>query len=277
MKTPRRLPPRQKQPVVDQNEALRKIGAVLANVTVITGLLVAFGWKRSETQARALGIESNIFGMSTADHVLRSMRPVFMLLAVVVLAGLVWLWLEPGLRPVVAARRLATGWLALSWLVLPLVVVGLGYLWPVASFYAFPLSVGGGILLSCYVIHVRGRWRWDWQKVRLFAVVAGVLSLFWAALNYAHVDGQRLAEEFVAPAAPAVTVYSQERMHISAPGVREEPLEGDKSRYRYRYVGLRLLENTGGKYFLVSDEWTRSDGVVVVLRDDAGTRFEFSR
>ncbi len=276
MKTPKRLPPKQKPaPAADQNEALRKIGAVLANVSVITGLLVAFGWKRSETHSRALGIESNILGMSTADYVLRSMRPVFTLLAVVVVAGLLWLWLEPRLRPVVTGRN--AGVLALSWLLLPFVVVGLGYVWPVVSFYTFPLAVGGGIMLSCYVIHLRGRRSWDWRKVRLFAVAAGVLSLFWAALNYAQVDGQRLADEFVVGDAPAVTVYSQERMHITAPGVREEPLDGDKARYRYRYAGLRLLESTGGRYFLVSDEWTRDSGVVVVLRDDAGTRFEFSR
>lgn len=276
MRTPKRLPFRQKPtPAVDQNDALRKVGAVLANVSVITGLLVAFGWKRSETHSRALGIESNILGMSTADYVLRSMRPVFTLLAVVVAAGLLWLWLEPRLRSAMTNRNF--GVLALSWLLLPLVVVGLGYVWPVVSFYVFPLAVGGGIMLSCYVIHLRRRPAWDWQKVRLFAVAAGVLSLFWAALNYAQVDGQRLADEFVVGEAPAVTVYSQERMHITAPGVREEPLDGDKSRYRYRYAGLRLLENTGGKYFLVSDEWTRSSGVVVVLRDEASTRLEFSR
>ncbi|SDK11751.1 hypothetical protein SAMN04488074_104288 [Lentzea albidocapillata subsp. violacea] len=276
MKTPRRLPLRQKPtPATDQNEALRMIGAVLANVSVITGLLVAFGWKRSETHARALGIESNVLGMSTADYVLRSMRPVFTLLAVVVVAGLLWLWLEPRLRPAVKSRNLRV--LALSWLTLPLVVVGLGYVWPVVSFYVFPLAVGGGIMLSCYVIQLRGRPAWDWRKVRLFAVAAGVLSLFWAALNYAQVDGQRLADEFVASEAPAVTIYSQERMHITAPGVREDPLDGDRSRYRYRYSGLRLLENTGGKYFLVSDGWTRNSGVVVVLRDDASTRLELSR
>lgn len=277
MRTPKRLPPRQKrpEPATDQHDALRKIGAVLANVTVITGLLVAFGWKRSATQATALGIESNILGMSNADYLLRSIAPVFTLLAVVVVAGLAWLWLEPRLRPVVVGRRLATGWLAWSWLIMPLLVVGFGYVWPVASFYAFPLSVGGGILLSCYVIESTGRRGWDWPKVRLFAVAAGVLTLFWAALNYAHVDGQRLADEFEPALAPAVTVFSQERMHIT--GVREEPLDGDKSRYRYRYSGLRLLENTGGKYFLVTDAWTRSDGVVVVLRDDATTRLEFSR
>jgi hypothetical protein len=272
MRRPKLLPLKQKRPALaDQNDALRKIGAVLANVTVITGLLVAFGWKRSETHARALGIESNVLGMSTADYLLRSINPVFRLLAVVVVSALVWLWLEP------LVTRGKQRWLVWSWLLFPLPFVGFGYLWPVTSFYTFPLAVGAGVMLSCYAVHLRGRRAWDWPKVRLFAVAAGVLSLFWAALNYAQVDGLRLAEEFEPLRAPAVAVYSQERMHIAAPGVREEGLEGEKSRYRYRYAGLRLLENTGGKYFLVSDEWERGSGVVVVLRDDATTRLEFSR
>lgn len=278
MKTPRHLPPRQKRPEpADQSEVLRKVGAVLANVTVITGLLVAFGWKRSETQARALGIESNILGMSTADYMLRSITPVFLLLAVVVLSGLAWLWLEPRLRSALLASRPLRIALMWAWLQLPLLLVVLGYVWPMTSFYVFPLAVGGGILLSCYVIHLRAARAWNWPKIRLFAAAAGVLCLFWAALNYAHVEGQRMADDFAVHAAPSVTVYSQERMHITAPGVREEALEGEKSRYRYRYVGLRLLENTGGKYFLVSDEWTRGSGVVVVLRDEPVTRLEFSR
>ncbi|PWK82915.1 hypothetical protein C8D88_112165 [Lentzea atacamensis] len=278
MKTPKHLPPRQKRPEpVDQGEVLRKVGAVLANVTVITGLLVAFGWKRSDTQSRALGIESNILGMSTADYMLRSITPVFVLLAVVVVSGLVWLWLEPRLRSALLASKPLRTALAWAWVQLPLVVVGLGYVWPVASFYTFPLAVGGGILLSCYVIRLRAGRDWNWPRIRLFAAAAGVLCLFWAALNYAQVDGQRMADEFAAHAAPSVTVYSQERLHISAPGVREQALDGEKSRYRYRYVGLLLLENTGGKYFLVSDEWTRSSGVVVVLRDEPATRLEFSR
>ncbi len=294
MTTPKRLPRRRIRPEPaprDQGEVLRKVGAVLANVTVITGLLVAFGWKRSETETRELGFESNVLGMSTVDYMLRSISPVFNLLAVIVLAGLVWLWLEPRLRSRFENRQPTKGWqavltlLTLSWLLLPLPVVGLGFLWPVLSFYVFPLSVGGGIMLSCYAVHLRGLsrtarrvWDWNWPRIRLFAAVAAVLSLFWAALNYAEVDGVQSADVFANNLGhkPAVAVYSQERMHIAAPGVREEPLDGDKSRYRYRYVGLRFLENTGGKYFLVSDEWTRDYGVVVVLRDDATTRLEFT-
>jgi hypothetical protein len=74
-----------------------------------------------------------------------------------------------------------------------------------------------------------------------------------------------------------VVVYSPERLHINAPGAMEEPLPTNQSLYRYRYVGLRLLEHTGGRYFLISEAWTPRYGVVVMLADDDPIRLEFVR
>lgn len=38
-------------------------------MTVLTALPVYFGWQRSEVQARQLGIDESILGMSTRDYV----------------------------------------------------------------------------------------------------------------------------------------------------------------------------------------------------------------
>lgn len=46
---------------------------------------------------------------------------------------------------------------------------------------------------------------------------------------------------------------------------------------RYRYEGLRLLEHTGGRYFLISDGWTRRYGVLFVVPDDGSLRLELVR
>lgn len=263
------------------SETVRRIGEVLANVTVVTGLLVFFGWKRSDTQATELGLDGNVLGMSTRDYVLRSAGSVFQLLAVVVLVGLVCLWLDPRIR----ARRRTPSWnrvllvATFSWLLLPSVTAVAGYLWPVSSFYLFPLSIGGGVLLSLYALRLRNTRAWNWPRIRVFGFGVAVLSLFWTAMNLATVEGYDLADEFAADVrgAVGVVVYSKERLHIDAPGAREETLPPENSAYRYRYVGLRLLESTGGKYFLASDEWTRSHGVVVALRDDNTVRLEFIR
>ena len=168
----------------DEPDAVRRVGEALANVTVLTGLLVYFGWRRSDVQARELGIDSSVLGMSTTDYVLRSVGPVFLLLAVVVGIALLCRWLEPRVRaasdrPGRTARALAV-LLSSAWLVLPALTVALGLLFPVTSFYAFPLAVGGGILLSLYASRLR---RPDahptWTRALVFAVVS--LSLFWSA------------------------------------------------------------------------------------------------
>lgn len=41
----------------------RLLLSLAANVTVLTGLLVYFGWKRADTQSRLLGVDESIFGM----------------------------------------------------------------------------------------------------------------------------------------------------------------------------------------------------------------------
>ncbi|QQQ79792.1 hypothetical protein IOD16_16190 [Saccharothrix sp. 6-C] len=257
----------------DEPDAVRRVGEALANVTVLTGLLVYFGWRRSDVQARELGLDSAVLGMSTTDYVLRSVGPVFLLLAVVVGIALVCRWLEPRVRAATArpgarARALSAS-LSAAWLVLPALAVVIGLLVPVTSFYAFPLAVGGGILLSLHAARLR---RPDahptWTRVLGFAV--GSLSLFWSAGNYAEVRGVELAREYAEDlhGQTAVVVYAPQRLHITAPGACEEPLPAEGSRYRFRYAGLRLLAKVGAKYFLVSDGWTRDRGTVVVLADD---------
>ncbi|MFJ6673616.1 hypothetical protein ACIQMJ_21110 [Actinosynnema sp. NPDC091369] len=269
-------------PDEDRPDAVQRVGEALANVTVLTGLLVYFGWRRSDVQARELGIDSAVLGMSTTDYVLRSVGPVFLLLAVVVGIALVCRWLEPRVRAASAGpgryARVLPAALSPAWLILPALTVALGLLFPVTSFYAFPLAVGGGIVLSLYASRLR---RPDvhptWTRVLTFAVVS--LSLFWSAGNYAEVRGVELARRYAADVhgQTAVVVYARERLHITAPGACEEPLAADGSRYRFRYLGLRLFAKVGAEYFLISDGWTRDRGTVVVLADDDDIRVELGR
>ncbi|MET9225745.1 hypothetical protein [Lentzea sp. NPDC003310] len=161
------MKPRPTEPAAP-SETVRRIGEVLANVSVVTGLLFFSGWKRSDTQAAELGIDGNVLGMSTKDYVLRSAGSVFQPLAFVFLAGLVCLWLDPRIR----ARRRTPAWRGVllvttfSWLLLPALTAVLGYLWPTSSFYLFPVSIGGGILLSLYALKLRGTHSWN-QGVRV--------------------------------------------------------------------------------------------------------------
>lgn len=269
----------------DRNSLLRALAGVVANVAVLTALLVYFGWVRIAEQSRWLGLDESLFRVSTREYLLRSVRPVLILLIAVGAAGLVWVTLDHWLAARIAARgsrdsvvRWTLRGLLLSVVLLPVAVWLARSVWPAETYVAFPLSLGGALLLLLYVTHIRQRTGEDIPLsafrdvvVRACAALLTGICLFTAAANYATVEGRRLALAFLDTLLqqPQVVVYSAERLHINAPGAREEDLPPDQSAYLYRYAGLRLLEYTNDTYFLVSDDWTPSYGVVVILSDQA--------
>jgi hypothetical protein len=277
----------------DRGDLLRSIVVAVGNVGVLTALLVYFGWVRSEVQARELGIDESILGMSTQEYVLRSVRAVLVLLIVMAVFGMLWValdrWLTLRLRrrgvddrtylwvsrllPASVVLLPLLGWLARWW-------------WPTAAFVGFPLLAAAGLLLMLYAFHLRGALP---DAVPLSAATESVLrvstaaliavALFTAATNYATVEGTQLARglESRVQTLPGVVVHSVEPLNLDAPGIETDELEGDTG-YRFRYSGMRLLERSGGRFFLITDEWTRRSGVVLILNDDeAGVRFDFVR
>jgi hypothetical protein len=279
--------------LADRNELLRRLAASLGNVVVLTALLVYFGWVRTDVQSRRLGIDESILGMSTRDYVLRSVRSVLLLLIVVPVAGLLWLAVDHRLvrRLRLAGRsdpvvRWALRLLPAALVLLPLLDWLAADLWPGVAYVAFPLCCATGLLLLIYSVHLRQLLPDAVPLVanrelllRGFTAIVVGIGLFTAAANFATVEGITLADDFGRRlrSLPSIVVYSGEHLHITAPGVHEEPLPGDHSAYRFRTVGLRLLEHTNGKYFLVSDGWTRRYGVVTVVADDDPVRLEFVR
>ncbi|MGH3737076.1 MAG: hypothetical protein ACRDT6_15900 [Micromonosporaceae bacterium] len=280
-----------------QSTVVRQLLAVLGNITVITALLIYFGWRRSETQAQRLGIDESILGMSTQDYILRSVGPVLALLVTVAVAGLIWLWADRLIVRRARAEhrtvRIAVRVLAFGWLIAPGLVWLAGYVraWRATAYIAFPLAIAGGILLTMYAGYLQRTLLDPDDDVpdtprhealaRGFAAVLIGTCLFWSASNYAQVLGGDLAREYAADVdaerAVKVVVYSPHRLHLTAPGVSEETLPAQDSAYKFRYRGLLLLDHTGGTYFLISEEWTRDDGVVLALPDDVKLRLEFVR
>ncbi len=277
----------------DRSEVLRQMAGVVANVAVLTALLVYFGWRRAEVQSRRLGFDESLLGASTRDYLLRSVGPVLVLLVVVGLAGLAWVALDRGLTgrlrtagPTDRVLRWSLRLLLASVVVLPALVWLTRGLWTRTAFVVWPLSIVAGVLLCLYALVFRaglpGHAEFPAGRavvVRACAALLAAIGLFTAAHNLATVEGVQLADGFVdeLPTRPQVVVYSLQQLHIDAPGADEERLGGDESAYRFRYVGLRLLEHTGGQYFLVSDGWTPDYGVVVALPEDASIRLEFVR
>lgn len=271
------------------NDLLRRILPVLANATVLTAMLVYFGWQRSEIQARELGIDESILGMDTREYVLRSVRPVLVLVLGIGVAGLLWLRTDAWLTTRAKAHgttdravRYALRVFPYGWLVLPAAVLALGALDARSAtlFVLFPFSIGAGVLLVLYAATLRAQLPGaapppGQDLARAFTAVVVGVALFWGTSNYAEVEGRALAATFDPRDRPRVVVYSAERLQLTAPGVREEEVGEDGDQARYRYDGLRLLEHTGGRYFLVSDRWTKDSGAVMMLTDKDTVQLEF--
>ncbi|GAB3964411.1 hypothetical protein GCM10029978_024850 [Actinoallomurus acanthiterrae] len=275
------------------NEILRWLAGIIANATVLTALLVFFGWQRNDVQSRELGFDESILGMSTRDYVLRSVLPVFVLLLIIAAGGMVWLqWDDRLVRRIRAGGRddRVVRWtlriLPFAWLILPGVVWALGYVWRAAAYLSFPFSVGAGVLLVVYAAQLRSMLPDAAEPppgrvplLRAFTAIIVGVALFWGTSRYAKVQGYALADLFAAhiKGLTQVVVYSPKRLYLTAPGVTETTLTDANAAYRYRYTGLRLNLHTGGHYVLVSDGWTPQHGVVMLIADNDPVRLEFVR
>ncbi|WP_194408723.1 hypothetical protein [Microbacterium cremeum] len=276
-----------------RNGLVRTLLAVLANVGVLTALLVYFGWVRADRMATLVGLDEAILGMTVDDYVRRSVRSVFLLPIFAAVAGLAWVGLDQSWR----RRRVRAGvddpavvfvarWL---WAAAALVFAAGLALWLAGYALTFtlgPLVCVAGLLLFLYALSLRSRLP---GAVGFAPLTEGVLrgsiallaavGLFWSATNFATVEGTELARDFEAHVAtrPGVEIDSAAPLDIVAPGV-ETSCFGSGADRRYHYRGLRLLESTGGNYFLTSEDWSPEYGVVLMLPTDAeGTRFTFVR
>ncbi|GAA0210247.1 hypothetical protein GCM10010492_05060 [Saccharothrix mutabilis subsp. mutabilis] len=263
------------------------VGALAPPVTIATSLMLYFGWARTAEQARFMGVDVSLFGYSTQDYVLRSIRTLYIPLLVVAAAVLCWLAVHHRVLKVLETRRrglrvagralFATGLAALAAVVvvatvqrafLPLVV---------------PLVLAVGTVVAAYgawLTRVTGDakapappWHNALRKLMVGSMIT--LALFWELSLYAGVTGRGYADELAATVhtLPRATAYSGESLGIEAPNVVEERLDTG----RHRTTGLRLLVRSGGRVFLLHDRWNPVNGRVVVLPDNETVRWQFSR
>ncbi|MDI6099610.1 hypothetical protein QLQ12_13485 [Actinoplanes sp. NEAU-A12] len=283
---PRRQPPGPPVTPANSEGVVGRLSLLaLANIGALTALLVYFGWRRSETQARALGIVESVLSMTTQEYVLRSVGPVFNLLALIGVSGLLWIGVDDALlrwsEGSPTARRMISRILAGVWPAPLLTVYLAAQWWDSQAYILFPLGIAAALFLVMYRIDLRqrlgGATMPGFALLRGFVGLSAAACLFWSASNYAHVLGEDLAHEFSTTIEKQVrvVVYSSAPLRLTAPGVRTDILGKDKEEFRYRYSGLRLMDRRGGKYFLVSDRWTRAEGVVMVLRDADAMRVDF--
>jgi hypothetical protein len=297
----------------DVFSALGALGAVL---TLVTTVLFYFGWRRSDVQATAMGIDVSLFGFSTQDYVLRSISSLYLPLLVLLGLGLVSVWLHQRVTrlltstsPRIARRREAaatwTGRFAAALVglaatcVVFMAAAGLdsppwGIAWLASELagtqWVVPLVLVLATVMAAYLrwVHRQLKPRSAavslplWQTLLPTAMAAGIVLLggFWMLEEYASAVGRGRAEEVArnVERLPRATVLSPSPLGITAPGVQEESIgTPGKPDAHYRTTGLRLLARSGGKVLLVPDGWSPQTGTVIVLPDADSLGWEFSR
>jgi hypothetical protein len=270
-------------------------------LTIVTALMIYFGWARSDAQAQFMGVEVRLFGFSAQDYVLQSISTLYLPLLVIAVLALGGLAMHqrvdqalrrPSVRPVLrTAGRVAfvIGFVAVG------VAVFIAWRDPTRASLVIPLVLAFGTAFAAYGSWLAGAARKldtavpalpSWQRALRTLLVGSVitLALFWEVSVYAGIVGRGYAQDLAEslPKLPRATAFSVSPLGIDAPGVDEERIElnpetGTEAAARYRTTGLRFLASSGGRIFLLHDGWRPGDGTVIVLPDNEQIVWQFSR
>ena len=270
------------------------LGGIVAPTTLLTALLYYFGWSHAYWFCNYFGVNSTVLGFTSTDYMMRSVDALFVPMTVAASAALLAVWGHSLLRARIAgsrpcALRIAVPAMAVAGGVLVFGGFVSVFTTTVLSEHlvAAPLSLGSGVLLLVYAVHLRrlvtekyestnGRgWAAVVEWVVVFVLVG--LSLFWAATDYSAAVGRSRANHFVAelPSYPNVVIYSERSLSLRAPGVRELRCKDPQAAYRFRYDGLKLVLESGDQYLFLPAEWAPADGVAILLPRTSSLRLEF--
>ena len=301
---------------VTRQDVFALLGGLGAILTLATAVMYYFGWRRTDVQARAMGIDVSLFGFTTQDYVLRSISSLYLPGMVLAALALAWYWAHARIVRLLrseavgfeARRAIAARWLARAAALLAAIAVGsllvtlaVGVSSPPAAVawladelrprqWVLPGVLVGATLAASYLWWIYRQLRPAqvtgprslWQTLLPIALVAGAVTLgaFWLLEEYATVVGVGYADQVtrsVDSLARAV-VISPAPLGLEAPGVHEERLgAAGAADVRYRTTGLRLLARSGGKVLLVHDGWTPRSGTVIVIADKEELSWQFSR
>jgi hypothetical protein len=284
--------------------------AIIAPITLISGLLFYFGYASSRAQYEYFGVDVDTIGLSTQDYVMRSPQPLLVPVLALALVSAALAIVHGGIRRRVAAavagardgkdvdraaesermlmwvQRLARGSVAagLITLVGGVVLLFTYYYLRDWAFYPLvtPVVMAAGSVLVAYgwrmeILSGRhGRSRRA-ASVSLYLVLSA--SIFWATATIAEWSGRGLAhsEARHLDRLPSIILDTKEQLFLRSPGIEETVLQSSAGQtFHYRYRGLRLLIQGGERMFLVPKAWSPSNSTLVVPMDDSvRVQFQF--
>jgi hypothetical protein len=276
---------------------------VVAPVTVVSALLLYFGYASTRAMYEYFGVDVDAVGLSTQDFLMRSPRPLFVPLVGLLLVGMMGLWLHAYVLELAADRdrgrarlRRPARWVVRAGGLVLLAGVVLMFSYPVQvvrDWHVYdlvvPLCLAVGTVLLAYGRHVvtistdaagnrTPRSSRSLATVLALGVVAA--SVFWTTSTIAQWSGRGQAEVLAARLheLPSVILDTKERLYVKNPVIDESVLElEDGQAFRYRYRQLRLLLVKGGEaMFLVPAQWSTSGTTLVVpMNDEVRVQFQF--
>jgi hypothetical protein len=280
-------------------ERLTSVATVLAPTTVLTALLLYYGYIATSARLAYFGIGLSALDLSTQELVLRSTEVVYLPCIVLLGVGLVVQLARTGLRVAVPRpgwrRRLqvigaVTLVLAVGLLIRGVVGIAdprvaetesIGFTPGAIGLGVALLTTGGYVLLNVTGPPSSGPQRRVGVPVVLLTWGIVAASLFWIMNSFAFAYGQSRAEydAQTIDRLPRVIVDTKENLYLYSWCVQMEALpEAPEQDFRFRYGELRLLVEGGDRLFLLSTSYDAATGrvrptpqcpVVVLPQDDS--------
>jgi hypothetical protein len=272
----------------------------VSQTVVLTGLLYYFGWVRTQADFGYFGINTSLLDYTTSDYLIRSVGSSFPLVTGLILVAFALLGIHRWILAHAVSTEKSAGKIlsvcvstapilgaALAAVVLLRLFFPRQIVWPQGL--ALPLMLVSAVGVLGYSGHLRSLFREALdgkqkehqsgieKRLRALLLVAlGVLGVLWWVTLYAAQVGEQLAVDTVANLRdePEVFIYSGERMAIAGPGIAVNEIQGTGSKYRYRYSGLRLLVQAGGKYVLLPVGWKSGRDSVFLVPVDGAIRLD---
>ncbi|MGH3864746.1 MAG: hypothetical protein ACRDQ4_01190 [Pseudonocardiaceae bacterium] len=282
-------------------QALKIVGAVVSPATLVLALMYYFGRLETAEFLRYVGAQDSVLDLTVQDYLNTSVEGLIPPLVAVAGAALLALWghqLLLGGLPV-RTRRIVLRVLMPAAAIVGFVLVSLamadfllGGVFPASFLEGRGLSLSIGVALMIYATRLlrlliaerrpeQAPWRApgvvvvaEWGAVFILVIV----GLFWAVGSYAINVGIVRGQQFEASlrSFSDVAVYSDKRLSLQAPGVREVTCQHPDAAYRFRYEGLKLVQQAGNQYLLLPTGWTHTNGAAILLPRSQSLRLEFS-
>lgn len=277
-----------------KSRVMAALSSIGPPITVLSSVLVFFGWVKAGAEASYMGLNVNLYGYTTQDYVLFSVSHLSLALVFVFVAGIGCMalhgWFCRRINQGAAARprmRRLAGAVAAVGILAAVVSLLLVALLPERNLVYAPYVMAAGVLLAAWAVRMyrlahagepeaRSIQQRAGESALLFGLVA--LLLFWGAANHAQVVGVRAGmdlEQHV-DELPRAQLYSTAPLATDVPAVTEATV-GTKASPVYRYDGLRLQSVSGGNLFFLPEGWTAKTGSVIVLPNNNSFRVEYGR